>query len=106
MGDQYIWESDGGEGYSIIKDPRGNTLPRGTQISLYLKEEAHDFLKTDSIKNLVNKYSQFINFPISIWQEVEEEREVALTEEEIEEAKIKKEAEKKKKKSTCVDTTA
>merc|ERR1712066_473260 len=94
MGDQYIWESDGGEGYSIIKDPRGNTLPRGTQISLYLKEEAHDFLKTDTIKNLVNKYSQFINFPISIWQEVEEEREVALTEEEIEEAKIKKEAEK------------
>merc|ERR1711970_772391 len=62
--------------------------------SLYLKEEAHDFLKTDTIKNLVNKYSQFINFPISIWQEVEEEREVALTEEEIQEAKDKKEAEK------------
>jgi heat shock protein beta len=92
--DQYIWESDGGEGYSIIKDPRGNTLPRGTCISLYLKEEAHEFLKTDAIKNLVNKYSQFINFPISIWQEVEEEREVEFTEEELEEQRITKEAEK------------
>jgi len=92
--DQYIWESDGGEGYSIIKDPRGNTLPRGTCISLYLKEEAHEFLKTDALKNLVNKYSQFINFPISIWQEVEEEREIELTEEELEEQRITKEAEK------------
>lgn len=67
--EQYIWESDGGEGYSIIKDPRGNTLPRGTTISLYLKEEAHDFLRTDTIKGLINKYSQFINFPIYLWQE-------------------------------------
>ena len=69
-------------------------MPRGTCISLYLKEEAHEFLKTDAIKNLVNKYSQFINFPISIWQEVEEEREVEFTEEELEEQRITKEAEK------------
>ncbi len=33
---QYIWESDS-ESYSVVEDPRGNTLKRGTTISLYLK---------------------------------------------------------------------
>lgn len=35
--------------------------------SLHLKEEAYDFLETDTLKNLVKKYSQFINFPIYLW---------------------------------------
>merc|ERR1711971_658879 len=36
---QYIWESDASS-FSISEDPRGPTLKRGTQISLYLKEES------------------------------------------------------------------
>ncbi|XP_070157581.1 endoplasmin [Polyergus mexicanus] len=63
---QYIWESDSSN-YSIVEDPRGDTLKRGTIISLHLKEEALDFLEPDTIKNLVKKYSQFINFPIYLW---------------------------------------
>jgi hypothetical protein len=35
--------------------------------SLHLKEEAYDFVETDTLKNLVKKYSQFINFPIYLW---------------------------------------
>ena len=35
--------------------------------SLHLKEEAHDFLETASLTNLVKKYSQFINFNIYLW---------------------------------------
>lgn len=35
--------------------------------SLHLKEEASDFLEPDTIKTLVKKYSQFINFPIYLW---------------------------------------
>ena len=35
--------------------------------SLVLKEEASDYLELDTIKNLVKKYSQFINFPIYVW---------------------------------------
>ena len=35
--------------------------------SLQLKEEAHDFLEGDTLKDLVKKYSQFINFPIYLW---------------------------------------
>uniref|UniRef100_A0A8D8UUT7 Endoplasmin n=1 Tax=Cacopsylla melanoneura TaxID=428564 RepID=A0A8D8UUT7_9HEMI len=63
---QYIWESDAAS-FSIVNDPRGDSLKRGTQISLELKEEASDFLEVDTLKNLIKKYSQFINFPIYIW---------------------------------------
>lgn len=51
-----------------MKDPRGATLKRGTQVTLHLKEEAYDFLEPDTLKNLVHKYSQFINFDIYLWQ--------------------------------------
>ncbi|EFN75477.1 endoplasmin [Harpegnathos saltator] len=63
---QYIWESDSSN-YSIVEDPRGDTLKRGTTVSLHLKDEALDFLEPDTIKTLVKKYSQFINFPIYLW---------------------------------------
>lgn len=82
--DQYIWESDA-QSFSIIKDPRGNTLKRGTTISLHLKEEAQDFLDNRTIKDLVTKYSQFINFEIYLWEsrvEKVEEKEETITESE------------------------
>ena len=65
-GSQHIWESDA-ESFSVVEDPRGPTLKRGTQISLYLKEEAHDFLEQDTVRELIKKYSQFINFNIYLW---------------------------------------
>ena len=63
--EQYIWESDSAS-FSIVKDPRGNTLKRGTTISIFLKEEAQEFMEEEKLKELamVSKYSQFINFPI------------------------------------------
>ena len=63
---QYIWESDSNT-FSVVEDPRGDTLKRGTQISLFLKEEAYDYLEQDSLRDLIRKYSQFINFNIYIW---------------------------------------
>uniref|UniRef100_A0A4W5K1L4 Endoplasmin n=1 Tax=Hucho hucho TaxID=62062 RepID=A0A4W5K1L4_9TELE len=65
-GTQHIWESDSNE-FSVIEDPRGDTLGRGTTITLVMKEEATDYLELETIKNLVRKYSQFINFPIYVW---------------------------------------
>ncbi len=32
-----------------------------------MKEEAHEFLEQHKIKDLVKKYSQFINFNIYLW---------------------------------------
>ncbi|KYN22308.1 PREDICTED: endoplasmin [Trachymyrmex cornetzi] len=87
---QYIWESDSSN-FSIVEDPRGDTLKRGTTVSLHLKEEASDFLEPDTIKTLVKKYSQFINFPIYLWNS----KVVQVDAEEVEEDKpAKKDAEK------------
>lgn len=77
---QYIWESDAAS-FTIVEDPRGDTLKRGSQISLYLKEEAQDFLEEDTIKQLIKKYSQFINFPIYMWTSKSVEEEVPVEEE-------------------------
>merc|ERR1719365_128294 len=88
---QYIWESDANS-YSVVEDPRGDTLKRGTQISLYLKEESYDFLEQDTVRDLIKKYSQFINFNIYLWgsstktvEEPIEEEEEEKTEDEVEE---------------------
>jgi len=63
---QYIWESDASS-YSVVEDPRGDTLKRGTTVTLVLKEEAYDYLEQDTVKDLIKKYSQFINFSIYMW---------------------------------------
>merc|ERR1711894_866670 len=54
-------------GYSVVEDPRGDTLKRGTTVTLVLKEEAYDYLEQDTVKDLIKKYSQFINFNIYMW---------------------------------------
>lgn len=56
-----------------------------------MKEEASDFLEPDTIKSLVKKYSQFINFPIYLWNS----KVIQVDAEEVEEDKpAKKDAEK------------
>uniref|UniRef100_A0A6Q2YHJ0 Endoplasmin n=1 Tax=Esox lucius TaxID=8010 RepID=A0A6Q2YHJ0_ESOLU len=110
-GTQHIWESDSNE-FSIIEDPRGDTLGRGTTISLVMKEEATDYLELETIKNLVKKYSQFINFPIYVWSsktetveepieedaaEAEKKEDTAEDEAEVEEEEEEKDKPKTKK---------
>jgi heat shock protein beta len=79
---QHIWESDS-ESFSIVEDPRGDTHGRGTTVSLNLKEEASDSLDSSTVKDLIQKYSQFINFPIYLWQEKTITEEVPLSDEEL-----------------------
>ncbi|XP_036419665.1 endoplasmin [Colossoma macropomum] len=108
-GTQHIWESDSNE-FSVIEDPRGDTLGRGTTITLVLKEEASDYLELETIKNLVRKYSQFINFPIYVWSSKTETVEEPIDEEEAEpeaekdttedEAEVEEEDEEKDKPKT------
>jgi len=64
--DQYIWVSQAGSSFSVIKDPKGNTLERGTRVTLYLKDDAIEFIEQDTLKNLAKRYSEFINYPIEI----------------------------------------
>jgi len=90
---QWIWESDSQQ-FSIVEDPRGDTLKRGTHITLVMKEEAADYLETDTLKDLIHKYSQFINFPIYLWASKTETVEESI-EDEVEKAAEEDEAEKK-----------
>jgi len=115
---QYIWESDANS-YTVVEDPRGDTLKRGTTISLYLKEESYDFLEQDTVRDLIKKYSQFINFNIYLWgsstktveEPIEDEEEAADEEpeqkEEDDEGAVEedKEEEEKKPKTKKVDKT-
>jgi len=87
---QWIWESDSQE-FSVVEDPRGDTLKRGTHITLVLKEEASDYLETDTLKDLIHKYSQFINFPIYLWASKTETVEEPI-DDEVEEDKPAEEA--------------
>nr|XP_023673633.1 endoplasmin-like isoform X5 [Paramormyrops kingsleyae]XP_023673634.1 endoplasmin-like isoform X5 [Paramormyrops kingsleyae]XP_023673635.1 endoplasmin-like isoform X5 [Paramormyrops kingsleyae]XP_023673637.1 endoplasmin-like isoform X5 [Paramormyrops kingsleyae] len=83
---QHIWESDSNE-FSVVTDPRGNTLGRGTTITLVMKEETSDYLELETIKNLVKKYSQFINFPIYVWNSKTETVEEPFEDDDVEESK-------------------
>merc|ERR1719153_1520699 len=117
---QYIWESDSNS-YSVVEDPRGDTLKRGTTISLVLKEESYDFLEQDTVRDLIKKYLQFINFNIYLWgsstktveEPIEEDEEEETTDEEADKkeeddegtVEEDKEEEEKKPKTKKVDKT-
>merc|ERR1719502_2104794 len=83
--EQYIWESSADSTFTIYKDPAGNSLGRGTAVTLHLKEDCLEFLEDDRLKTLVKRYSEFVNFPIYLQVEKTEEEEVADEEEESEE---------------------
>merc|ERR1712119_66915 len=100
-------ESDANS-YSVVEDPRGDTLKRGTQISLYLKEESYDFLEQDTVRDLIKKYSQFINFNIYLWGSSTKTVEEPIEEEEEDDegtVEEDKEEEEKKPKTKKVDKT-
>ena len=61
---QHIWVSTAGSSFTVTKDPRGNTLERGTKITLYLKEDSVEFAEVDTVKKNIKKYSEFIDYPI------------------------------------------
>merc|ERR1711967_172108 len=63
---QHVWESSADASFTVVADPRGNTLGRGTRVTLHLKEDAHDYLSEDKLKDTAKKYSQFIQFPIYV----------------------------------------
>merc|ERR1712194_830010 len=63
---QHVWESSADASFTVVEDPRGNTLGRGSRVTLHLKEDAHDYLAEDKLKDASKKYSQFIQFPIYV----------------------------------------
>ncbi|XP_042489301.1 endoplasmin homolog [Macadamia integrifolia] len=77
---QYIWESKADGAFAVSEDVDNEPLGRGTEIRLHLREEAQEYLEEDKLKELVKKYSQFINFPIKMWASKEVDVEVPTDE--------------------------
>merc|ERR1719247_486924 len=88
--EQHCWESAADSSFSVWKDD-GEDLGRGTEITLYLKEDAGEFLDQDRLEELVLRYSEFITFPIYLYKsstetvEVEDDEEEDLDDEEDDE---------------------
>merc|ERR1719379_1055951 len=82
---QHIWESTADATFSVAADPRGDTLGRGTEIKLFLKEDASEFLEQSKLEDLIKRYSEFITFPIYLHKSKTETVEVPVEEEEEEE---------------------
>lgn len=55
------WESDGRGGYDLS---RVNSAPRGTSVTLHLKEDESEFLEDYRLREIVKRYSDHTPFPI------------------------------------------
>lgn len=62
-GESLRWESDGKTGYEI---ETVDELPRGVKIVLHLNEASKEFADDFRIKGLIQRYSNFVGFPILI----------------------------------------
>ncbi|TQE07578.1 hypothetical protein C1H46_006898 [Malus baccata] len=79
---QHIWESKADGSFVVAEDTENEPLGRGTEIRLHLREEAGEYLEESKLKELVKKYSEFINFPIRLWASKEVDVEVPADEDE------------------------
>jgi len=86
--EQYIWESEAGGHFTVQRDIINEPLKRGTRIILHMKDDQTDFLEDRTLKDLVKKHSQFIQYPIKLYTTKEEE----VTDEESKPVKEVKEA--------------
>lgn len=64
----YLWTSEGADGYTIVPSDMKST---GTKITLHIKENTDDnnydeFLEPYQIRSLVEKYSNYIRYPIKM----------------------------------------
>ncbi len=57
----YLWKSNGVDGFEISEATREKI---GTDIKLYLKEDAKDFTDTIYLRHIIRTYSDHINYPI------------------------------------------
>jgi molecular chaperone HtpG len=60
-GQELVWVSDGKSGYEIEESP-GQT--RGVKIVMHLKEDLGEYAEESRLKHLIERYSNFVGFPI------------------------------------------
>ncbi|MFO8018053.1 MAG: molecular chaperone HtpG [Promethearchaeia archaeon] len=63
--DAYEWESDGTGKFDVKKITKEK---RGTDVILYLNEEETEYLNDFRIERIIKKYSNFVPFPIYVYE--------------------------------------
>jgi molecular chaperone HtpG len=58
-----IWRSTGSDTFTVLP---GDRKEPGTDIVLHLKEDQSDYLRSWRLKEIIQKYSDFVSFPIFI----------------------------------------
>jgi molecular chaperone HtpG len=61
------WESDASGGYTLGETTK---QARGTEVVLFLKEEAKEYADNWRLRNVIKKYSDHITFPIKMLEQV------------------------------------
>lgn len=59
----YCWTSDGSGSYKIGE---ASGVSRGTKIVMYLKQDSLDFTNTQTVKSVIERYSNFMNYEIKL----------------------------------------
>ena len=57
------WTSEGMGGYELVA---AADLPRGTKITLELKDDAKEFAEGSAVERIIQRYSSFVPFPIEL----------------------------------------
>jgi len=68
-GATWHWESDGRSGYTVreaTSEEAAKIKSRGTRITLHMKDDAHDFLLDDRIKQIILAYSDHVAVPVHV----------------------------------------
>lgn len=73
---QYRWSSTADSSYTIEEDDSDPIEGSGTRLILHLKEDANEYVEASKVEDLLERYSEFIEFPISVWKETTEYKQV------------------------------
>lgn len=73
---QLKWTSDASSSYTISEDNSEPIVNSGTRLILHLKDDALEYLEPAKLEELLQHYSEFVEFPISVWKEKTEYKQV------------------------------
>ncbi|KAI4292826.1 molecular chaperone HtpG [Pancytospora philotis] len=78
----YMWSSEGVSSYTIV--PHAFDGPHGTAVVLRLKEGEDEYLQTSRLTSLLEEYSKYVRFSLTLVTEEDVTEEAAKEEKEIE----------------------
>ena len=75
-GGTHKWSSDAKSGYTVSETDEAIEGASGTRITLALKEDCAEYLEEMTLRRLLKRYSEFLQFPIELFGETTEYEQV------------------------------